>query len=172
MDSTMTGCLHNVMDDEVKLDESRHYTIVYSREEDRPSNANLQNNITWVNWGPLSDLGILMRWVTVSPEWDFEFNPDQNHLTWDVSERTSPRYNSSLLDTNDQKGFMREYLPKIHYMTKIDFETLGNNLKYDQIPDWVNLKGNGKLTAKIQVPEHIFVLNLPELKIRAATQCI
>jgi len=142
MGTTMTGCLFNVMDDEVKLDATRHYMIVISRLEDRPSNANEANNITWINWGPLADLGILMRWVTVSPEWDFPQSPDQTHLSWAVSDRASLDYDPTMLDTNDQTGFMGEYLPKRHYMTKPAFEGLGTGLTYEDIPEWVNLEGN------------------------------
>ena len=133
---TLTGCLHSVMDDEVVLDKNRRFIIVYSREKDKPKNAIAQNGVTWVNWGPISSVDFLLRWVSVLPEWSCPFNPHEGNLPWKVASTAGSAYNPKLLNTNDQKGFMGEYLPQVHYMTKKDFESLGAKLDPTKIPDW------------------------------------
>ena len=131
------GCaVSSVMDDEVVLDANRRYIIVYSRAEDRPKNATKQHGVTWVNWGPISDLGILLRWVSVEPEWSISNNPHERNLPWATASSSGSRYNPKLTFTNDQKGFLGEYQPKVHYMSRGDFELLGTSLEATKIPDW------------------------------------
>jgi hypothetical protein len=131
------GCaISSIMDDELILDQNRRYIIAYSRPEDRPKNATKQNGVTWVNWGPISDLGILLRWVSVEPEWNLPNNPHERNLPWAIASSSGSRYNPKLTFTNDHKGFLGECQPKVHYMTKNGFELLGNSLEARQIPDW------------------------------------
>lgn len=141
---TAGGVLTSLMDDEVILDKERRYIIMYSRKEDRPINATLENGIVWVEWGPISTLGFLIRWVSVAPEWSCPFNPHEENLPWSIASQVGSRYNPKLLNTNDQKGFMGEYLPQVHYMTKADFEALGTIESAKNIPAWNTLHGNGK----------------------------
>ena len=39
-------------DMQVPLDKDGNYTIVYSRKEDRPKNATLENGVAWIEWSP------------------------------------------------------------------------------------------------------------------------
>ncbi|HEX8549579.1 MAG TPA: discoidin domain-containing protein, partial [Cytophagaceae bacterium] len=130
--------LHNVMDDEITIDKDRNYIIAYSRAESRPANANNNNGVTWVNWGPTSDQGWMMRWVTVAPEWSFEKSPQEWNLPWGKADWSGSQYDSTLLGVNHHKGWMGCYLPRVSYMTKQEFEALGNNIKAEDIPVWID----------------------------------
>ncbi|MEY3243376.1 MAG: hypothetical protein RIR11_4815 [Bacteroidota bacterium] len=130
--------LHAISDDDVVLDNQRNFVIAYSRPGDRPSNAQPQNGVSWVDWGTQSTHGFLWRWVSVSPDWTFPLAPQENHLDWAHSDWSGSLYDSTLIGVNWRNGFMQCYLPKIHYMTKAEFEALGNNLTAEKIPVWVD----------------------------------
>lgn len=125
-----------VMDDEIVLDKDRKYIIVYSRPEDRPVNATKENGVTWVNWGYTCTQSMTIRWISVGPEWAFEKTPNEVNLPWKHCTYTATQYDPSYIGNNDNKGFLKAYHPVRHYMTKKDFESLGNNLHSDSIPDW------------------------------------
>jgi hypothetical protein len=129
--------LHAISDDEVVLDGQRNYVIAYSRPEDRPANASANNGVSWVNWGTQSTHGLLMRWVCVAPDWTFPFAPQEHHLSWAKSDWSASQYDSTLIGVNWRNGFMQCYLPKIHYLSKAEFEALGNDLNAEKIPVWV-----------------------------------
>lgn len=131
------SAINGIMDEDVKLDNERNYVIVYSRENDKPVNVH-NNNCTWINWGPTNELGLVIRYLTVSPEWDFELSPNEKHLTNANSDWSGSRYDSTLIGVNTHKGFMQCYLPRIIVMKKEAFEALGNNLKPDEIPVWMD----------------------------------
>jgi hypothetical protein len=131
------GCaISSIMDDEVVLDKNRRYIIVYSRPEDRPVNATRDNGVTWVNWGPIADLGILLRWVSVEPEWSLPNNPHERNLPWAKASSSGSQFDPRLTYTNDQKGFLGEYQPKVGYMASISFEKLGTTPEATNIPNW------------------------------------
>ncbi len=130
--------IHAISDDDVVIDNQRNYVIAYSRPGDRPANARIQNGVSWVDWGNQSSHGILMRWVCVSPEWNFPLSPQENHLDWAHSDWAGSKYDSTLLGVNWRNGFMQCYLPKVHYLTKAEFEALGANLSAEKIPVWVD----------------------------------
>jgi hypothetical protein len=128
--------IHCRMDDEIRLDGDRRYVIVYSRPQDRPRNADASAGVTWVNWGPTSELGLMMRWKTIRPEWSFARSPDEINLPWRRAAFSAPGYDPGLLNVNDWSGFMGEYLPRVHYMTKAEFEALGARPRATRIPLW------------------------------------
>jgi F5/8 type C domain len=130
--------VHAISDDDVTLDDQRNYMIVYSRDSDRPANATTQNGVSWVDWGTQSYLGVLMRWLCVGPEWNFAWSPHENHLSWATADWTGSQYDSTLIAVNWRNGFMQCYLPRVHFMTKDEFEALGNQLSADQVPVWVD----------------------------------
>jgi hypothetical protein len=130
--------IHAITDDEVTLDEQRNYVIAYSRENERPNNATADNGVSWVDWGTQSSMGVLMRWVCVTPEWNFPLNPHENNLSWATSDWSGSAYDSTLIGLNYRRGFMQCYLPMVHLMTVEEFENLGNNLRAEDIPVWVN----------------------------------
>jgi hypothetical protein len=136
-DAPVAACaINGIMDEDVKLDNERNYMIVYSRVNDKP--ANTSSKITWVNWGPTSQLGLVMRYLTVSPEWDFDLSPNEKHLTWAKSNWSGSQYDSTLIGVNTHNGFMRCYLPRIVIMSKTEFEALGNNVMPSDIPVWMD----------------------------------
>jgi hypothetical protein len=129
---------HAITDDEVSIDANRNYVIAYSRMVDKPNNASTANGVSWVDWGTQSDLGVLMRWVCVAPDWYFPLAPHENNIDYKHSSWSSPSYDSTLLGVNWRNGFMKCYLPRVHYMTKAEFEALGSNLDAEKIPIWVD----------------------------------
>ncbi len=134
LDGFVGAVLHSVMDDDIVLDNQRHYVIVLSRDSDRPSNANSQNGVTWVNWGPHAKVTWTLRWLSVGSEWSFAYTPTTDKLGW-ASDWASTRYDRSLVGNNNQAGFLKAYQPVVHYLSKSDFEKLG---KVDplKIPVW------------------------------------
>ncbi len=126
----------SVMDDELVLDKDRKYIIVYSRPEDRPINATKENGVTWVDWGYTCTQSFTIRWISVTPEWDFEKSPTETHMPWSKSTWSGTQFAKGFIGTNDTTGYMGGYHPVKHYMTKKDFESLGNNLDAYKIPDW------------------------------------
>ena len=67
-------------DMQVPLDKDGNYTIVYSRKEDRPKNATVENGVAWIEWSPRgegldgpknrADFGMLMlRIMANNPDW-------------------------------------------------------------------------------------------------------
>jgi hypothetical protein len=127
----------SIMDDEIVLDKDRKYIIVYSRPEDRPANATKENGVTWVNWGQTCIQAMTLRWMSVGPEWAFEKTPNEINLPWKHCTFTATQYKpDEYIGSNHNKGFLKEYHPVRHYMTKKDFESLGTKLHSDHIPDW------------------------------------
>jgi hypothetical protein len=137
------SAIHCLMDDEVTLDADRRYVIVYSRAQDRPRNANARAGATWVDWGPTNELGLMMRWMTIRPEWSFDKSPDELNLPWRTTALSGTGYDPKRLYVNDWSGFMGDYLPRVHYMTRAQFEALGPRLKPAAIPVWTRPEGNG-----------------------------
>jgi F5/8 type C domain len=131
------SAINGVMDEDVQLDADSNYILLYSRAADKPANA-ASGPITWVNWGPTTELGLIIRYLTVSPEWDFAQSPNELHLPSAVSDWTGSRYDNTLLGVNGHKGFMQNYLPRIVVMKKEAFEALGNNLRPTDIPVWMD----------------------------------
>lgn len=103
-------------DMQVPLDEDGHYTIVYSRKEDRPKNATAENGIAWIEWSPRGeglpgphnreDFGMLqLRIMATNPAW--KERPD--NVTKPGMEETA----------------MGPYYPRGYYTTKVGFEAEG-----------------------------------------------
>jgi hypothetical protein len=136
--------IHGISDDDVIIDTNRNYIIAYSNSDDKPINATASNGVSWVNYGTQKNMGLLLRWVSVSPYWTFPLAPQENHLDWAHSDWSGSLYDSTLIGVNWRNGFMQCYLPVVHYMSKTEFEKLGNNLTAEKIPIWVN---NGYIKA-------------------------
>jgi len=103
-------------DMQVPLDKDGYYTIVYSRKEDRPKNATIENGMAWIEWSPRGegidgpknreDFGMLMmRFIANSPNWE----QSPNHVTKPGMEET----------------LMGPYYPHGYYIDKATFETTG-----------------------------------------------
>lgn len=127
--------VQSLMDDEIITDAKGYFTIVFSRPEDRPANATAENGVTWRDWGPPGEAMIMLRYLAVGPEWTFPQAPTENNLGR-TSDWASPSYNESLLGKNIRTGWMGDYLPNLHYLSKPEFEKLGRNTRWNQIPVW------------------------------------
>lgn len=138
-DGFVGAVLHSVMDDEVVTDAQKRYVIVLSRPEDRPGNAIAKNGVTWVNWSPTAKVTWTVRWMTVHPEWDSAISSTVARLGWQA-DWASKQYNPALIGRNSHQGLLGEYLPRIHYLSKAEFERLGASPRADQIPLWQNRK--------------------------------
>jgi hypothetical protein len=101
---------------QVPLDKDRNYTIVVSREEDRPANATEENGVAWMDWGTRgeglkdpanrADFGLLVfRYMYNNPKW-----------------KNSP---DNVIEPGSEPEVMGPYYPRGEYMTKTDFEAKG-----------------------------------------------
>lgn len=129
-------CLSSLMDDEVVLDGQRRYMIVYSKPEDKPSNALPQNGVTWQSLGPTNFGSLTIRWMSVWPDHFLEgYSPHSQNVPWATGAWSQDTYDSSLVGAN-QPGVMGPYHPVIHYMTREAFEALGSSVDPDSLPAW------------------------------------
>ena len=105
-----------VSDLQIALDDDRNYTIVVSREEDRPANATEANGVTWMDWGQRGegiddelnreDYGFLVfRFMHTNPNW--KHDPQQ------------------ILKPGTEEAVMGPYFPRITYTDKATFEAEG-----------------------------------------------
>ena len=103
-------------DMQVPLDEDGNYTIVVSREEDRPANATEENGVAWMDWGTRGeglddpsnrpDFGMLViRHQHNNPTW--KHNPEK------------------VLEPGTEADVMGPYCPRGEYMEKASFEAMG-----------------------------------------------
>lgn len=130
------AAIHSLMDDELVLDEQNRYIIVYSWGWTKPNNSNPANGVTWKDWGPTGKQSLTLRWLSVHPEWSFELAPNEQNLGW-KGDWASLQFNKSLIGNNNHNGFLQEYLPRIHFLTKEQFEELGQGrINPNQIPIW------------------------------------
>jgi hypothetical protein len=106
-----------LMDMQIPVDANGDYTIVYSRREDRPSNATPENGVAWLEWSPLGeglddpqnrpDFGMLMiRMMLPATGW-----------------ADSP---ANITEPGTAEAVMGAYYPRGEYMTKAAFEALGD----------------------------------------------
>lgn len=144
------AAISSVMDDEIVTDAEGRYIICYSRPEDRPANATAANGVTWVNWGSVGSQAVTCRWLSVDPDWSFPLTPHEEFIGWEgswASARFSPRF----VGENHHRGRLLEYLPRIHYLTRVAFEALGGPLSIAQVPAWatppVSRTVRGRVTA-------------------------
>ena len=127
----------SLMDDEILTDANNNYLIVYSRGNERPANAKKECGATWQDFGPQSHQTFVIRWMSVMPD-DYlpAYAPHQNNIPWETGEWSSPNWDPNIMSYNNQQGFMKEYQPLVHYLTKEEFEALGCPVKPEQVPIW------------------------------------
>ncbi|MCS7090784.1 MAG: hypothetical protein RMN51_09330 [Verrucomicrobiota bacterium] len=134
-DGYVGAAVHSIMDDEILTDTNGWYVIVFSRAEDRPTNAVPSNGVTWVNWGPTAAQSWTLRWLSVAPEWAFEKTPDELRLDW-RTDWASTVYDARLLGRNSTNGFLGDYHPVVHYLDRTEFEKLRGPIRPSDIPLW------------------------------------
>ncbi|MFH1024460.1 MAG: hypothetical protein V1809_13855 [Planctomycetota bacterium] len=127
----------SLMDDEITTDSDGRYVIVYSRRQDRPANARPECGVTWQDFGPESRQVLQIRWTSVMPD-DYlpQYAPTQNNIPWETGEWSSPNWDANITFRNDQNGFLKEYQPLVHYMTREEFERLGDRVRPEAVPRW------------------------------------
>ena len=132
--SLLYGCL---MDDEILADSRNKYIISYSRRDERPWNAKPECGVTWQAYGPESRQVFNIRWMSVMHD-DYlpEYAPHQNNIPWETGEWSSSDWDPNIMSYNNQTGFMGEYQPLVHYLTKKEFEALGCPIDPSDLPEW------------------------------------
>jgi hypothetical protein len=123
------------MDEDIVLDKDRRYVIALSRASDKPTNATAANGVTWVDWGPSSEISWTLRWLTVGPEWTSTNAPTPQKLGT-KADWASADFDRTVVSQNNRSTLMGEYLPRIHYLSRVEFERLGTNLRARNIPAW------------------------------------
>lgn len=88
-----------------------------------------------MNWEPTAGQTWALRWLSVAPQWNMAA-PNEANFPWTRSTWSGKKYDKSLIGENDHDGFLGEYLPQVHYMTKAEFEALGRTVSYTRIPKW------------------------------------
>ncbi|MCD4748271.1 MAG: hypothetical protein K8R59_02755, partial [Thermoanaerobaculales bacterium] len=128
------GCL---MDEEITVDESNDYIIVYSQGEgNRPANARPECGVTWQDFGPEARQGFPVRWMSVYPDHSSEeYVPNDANIPWETGAWAQESYDETLVGTN-RPGVMGPYHPVIHYLSKDEFEDLGCPVDPGALPTW------------------------------------
>ncbi|MBC2715900.1 MAG: hypothetical protein HF978_11385 [Desulfobacteraceae bacterium] len=145
----------SLMDDEIVTNVNNEYVIVYSRQADRPDNAKPEFGITWQRWGEPTLQSLVLRWLSVMPDWYLpEYAPDQNNVPWEIGAWSQDTYDKSLVGSNGP-GVMGHYHPVIHYMSKEQFEQLGYKwINPEDVPEWGgSLKKKAKSSAWMEKNE-------------------
>jgi hypothetical protein len=139
----------SLMDDEILTNEDNEYVIVFSWEAEKPRNARKENGVTWQEWGPSSRQVLVLRWMSVMPEWHLPgVAPDSNTIPWVTGAWSQDTYDKTLVGENRQ-GIVGPYHPVIHYMTREEFEALGDNILPEDIPEWTRSRGRGLLLVQL-----------------------
>ena len=132
----------SVMDDELVYDAECRYVLVLSRPQDRPANATAANGVTWMPWRDVTQQSLFMRYLSVedpqnpSQDWAFEYTPDERFLPPAETGTLGADYDENLIGLNSHEGAMGEYVPKLSYLSRADFEALGGAVSFSTIPEW------------------------------------
>jgi hypothetical protein len=124
---------HAVMDEDIVLDRDRRYVIVLSRANERPANANVANGVTWIDWGPSSEISWTLRWLTVGPEWKGTNAPTPQKLGT-RADWASEDFDPNVVSRNRADGALGEYLPQLSYLSRAQFEALGKKPEAARMP--------------------------------------
>jgi hypothetical protein len=132
--SLLYGCL---MDEDVVVNSENQYLIVYSRRDERPSNARSECGVTWQDYGLESRQVFNIRWMSVMPD-DYlrKYAPHDDNVPWNIGEWSQPTWDRDVMSYNDQKGVMGPYQPLVHYLTRQEFENLGCPIDPASVPEW------------------------------------
>ena len=127
----------------VIVDSENNYIIVYSRGDERPSNANAECGVTWQELGPESRQGFIMRWMSVYPDhYMEEYVPNDENIPWATGAWSQDTYDQSLVGTN-KPSVMGPYHPMIYCLSQEEFEELGCPIDIDDMPPWESSQPRG-----------------------------
>lgn len=125
---------HCLMDEDLVLQGDRRYIIALSRPEDRPANARPEAGVTWSDWGEAGNISWTLRWMTVGPDWTAPNAPTPQKLgrraEW-AEDSFDPR-----VIPNGHDGALGAYVPRVSYLTRAQFEALGDRIAADAVPIW------------------------------------
>jgi len=109
-----------LFDEQVQANEDSFYTIVFSREEDRPNNATSECGVSYLRWSKNGDgFGI---------EEGYENHSDDGHFHFrNIIPSTDFPYAIPPREDFGEQERMADYLPKGKYFTRAEFEALGCN---------------------------------------------
>lgn len=92
--------------------------------------------MTWMDWTPTGRQTFTIRWLSVTPDSNFELVPNEANLGW-KADWASLSYDRNLIGSNNRSGFLGEYQPRVVLLGKDEFESLGNaRINPDNIPIW------------------------------------
>jgi hypothetical protein len=81
----------------------------------------------------------MWRWTSVPNGWEFaDTVPNEINLPKRIAAWFGTQFDSTLIGINGHAGRIGWYQPRIHYMTKAQFEALGSVVKADDVPAWGN----------------------------------
>jgi len=137
-DGRYNGVVYGTLaDEDVVTDKNNNYIIVFSRRADRPDNALPEHGVTWRDFGPESQQALVVRWMEVYPDHHMEdYVPTDRNIPWETGAWSQTQYDQSLVGRNDRSGVMGEYHPRIYYLSKAQFESLGSIIDEDSLPVW------------------------------------
>jgi len=96
-----------VFDEDIMVNPSQHYTVVFSRPDDRPANAYPECGVAWVDVNPSPEETSTIVLRHVQPAENFKFTPKNAGDWYGLEDAMGP------------------YLPVDTFMAKGDFEDLG-----------------------------------------------
>jgi hypothetical protein len=109
-----------LFDEQVQVNEDGYYTIVFSREEDRPENATTDCGVHYLRWSVNGDgFGIEEGYENHADDGVFYFR--------NLIPAPDFPYAIPALDAFNEEDKMGDYLPKGKYLTREEFEALGCN---------------------------------------------
>lgn len=128
------GCL---MDDEIVVNSKNEYIIVFSRRDERPSNARPECGVTWQAYGPETRQVFVIRWMSVIPD-DYlsKYAPHINNIPWATGAWSQPTWDRKVIGFNNHDGVMGPYQPLVHYLSKKEFESLACPIDPASLPKW------------------------------------
>lgn len=129
--------LTSIMDEEMVTDARGRYMLCYSRLEFRPRNAVAAAGVTWIDWGPVGTANFNLRWMTVDGDWkDHRIVPDDVNVPYAKASFFEERFDPTLVGRNGGSRLMGDFLPTFHYVSRRDFEALGDRPDRSQLPIW------------------------------------
>ena len=76
----------------------------------------------------------------MTPDWIFTTTPHEKNLGWET-DWASVHHDPALIGRNGRNGHdgsLGEYLPRVHYLRKEDFERLGGKVTPERVPIWTS----------------------------------
>jgi len=115
--------VHEVMDEEIVLNDAREYLLVFSSPADRPDTATADNGVTWIDWGPYGSISWTLRWISVAPDWIAPFAPRPERLGRRL-DWAAPGFEAGSVAYDNRALRGSAYFPRLHYLSTEAFEAM------------------------------------------------